>query len=143
MRLLGLSVAILLVLGQMPALGKGLMLDEPEPTSFTGYGWTFLGLSLVMAAYAQQSQTAADDALADAQAAYVNYQGADSSTVEGYRYEASRALTDAKVAEEKANGALFLTVLFALTSYYSFFPNHAPDATIIVHPRGVALLYRF
>ena len=140
MRIAWLALAALLLLGPGPGLAKGLMLDEEPRTDFTSYGWTFYGLSAAMLVLASQSYTASQDALATANANYVSYQATPTADLQTL---AEAFLSSAQAEETKANAALFLSVLFGVTGYYSFHPEDLPETTIFVHPRGVTVLRRF
>lgn len=140
MRIAWLALAALLLLGPGPGLAKGLMLDEEPRTDFTSYGWTFYGLSAAMLLLASQSYTASQDALATANANYVSYQATPTTDLQTL---AEAFLSSAQAEETKANAALFLSVLFGVTGYYSFHPEDLPETTIFVHPRGVTVLRRF
>ncbi|MEE8395089.1 MAG: hypothetical protein V3S29_03475, partial [bacterium] len=133
MRLLWMALVALLLFGQAPALGRGLMLNEEARTDFSSYGWTFYGLSAAMLLLASQSYTASQDALATANANYVSYQATPTTDLQTL---AEAFLSSAQAEETKANAALFLSVLFGVTGYYSFHPEDLPETTIFVHPRG-------
>ncbi|MEE8395787.1 MAG: hypothetical protein V3S29_07000, partial [bacterium] len=120
---------------------RGLMLNEEARTDFSSYGWTFYGLSAAMLLLASQSYTASQEALATADANYALYVADNADTVA--QAAAEGFLSSAQAEETKANAALFLSVLFGLTGYYSFHPEDLPETTIFVHPRGVTVLRRF
>jgi len=144
MRVLAVAMLGLLLVWGRPALGEELMLAEPPPESFTGYGWTFLLLSVATLGYAVQARSDSQDSLSKADESYAQYQAAGTANdATEYRIATNSYLKDARGDEKRANAAFYLGVLFALTSYYSFFPEQAPDSPFVIGLNGVIIRHRF
>ena len=144
MRVACVLVAALLLLGGSPALGQQLMLEEEPPTEFTGTGWTFLVLSLATLSYGLKVLADSDDDLDRAEAKYTQYLAAGTGPqATTLRAATNDALNDARANEKRANVAFALTILFGLTSYFSFLPDHMPDASLVMTPQGMLYTYRF
>lgn len=144
MRSFCLAITILLLVWQAPASAADLILTEESDESFTGYGWAFLVLSLASASYGSQAKSDADIALAEADASFASYNAAATSDeASTYREATVNHLNDAQTHEKRANAGYFLAVFLGVSSYYSFFPEHLPDNTVLVTQRGIALQYRF
>jgi len=139
-----MMVAITALAGQSSALGGELMLMDEDSGTYYWWGITFLVLTGGAVSWSQSSQAKSEEALVNAQSSYALYQGAASAIdAETYRLEAQGYLREAQVEETRANMGRFLGVVFALTTYFSFFPDHAPDTSIFVTQNGLNIRYRF
>ena len=137
-------VAVLLTGGSALAQGRRLMLDEEPSRTFNGLGWTFLFLSVATLAYGAKVLGDSDDDLDRADQSFTAYQSAGSaSQATSLRTATNSALNDARTNEERANVALFLAVLFGITSYYSFNPEDLPDNSLTVTRSGILFSHRF
>ena len=145
MRLISMVITLFFLGGTGLALGSDLMLEEPPRTSFTGFGITFLLLTAVSGAYAAQAKSESETALAAANSSYAQYlaAGSDPDAQTTYKQQTKDDLAEAQSMEKKANTGYYLTLLFAVTSYYSFFPGHLPDNTILVTQNGLIIQHRF
>ena len=136
-------LAVGLFVGQ-PALGAGLMLEDPPADYYTAWGWTFLALSAVTLAYAVQQNTDAQDSLDNANASFTQYQAAgDSTTAATLRVQTSSYLNDARTEEKRANVGFYVAVLLGLTSYYSFFPEDLPGEGFSLTHTGFIFRQKF
>ena len=121
-----------------------MMLDDESDPSYTAYGWTFLGLTLVSAAVASQSITDSQDSLNKASKSFKQYKGATAEAdVTKYRDSTEKHHEDAKSAEERANLAVLLTILFGAASYYSFSPESGLDFSLMTSSTHVIWRVRF
>jgi hypothetical protein len=144
MRVLALAILALALAWGRPALGGEMMLREPPRETFTGYGWTFLFLSVATLAYGSQALSDSKDSLDKADASYQQYLAAtDPNEITNQRIATNGFLNDARADEKRANVALYLGILFGLTSYYSFFPEHGPQAPIVIGHNGIIIRHRF
>ena len=140
MRLLAGLIVVMLLMGQGSAVAGELMLrDDPPKDTYWGYGLTFLVLSGASAAYSQTAAAESEDKLAKAKTLYDTAKGSGDSAAQE---KATTALDDARSAEMRANAAAYMSLVFLLTSYFSFFPNHLPDNTVLM-PTGIAYQIRF
>ena len=120
------------------------MLDEPPADSYTAWGWTFLALGAVTLAYAVQQNSDAQDSLDAANASFASYQAAgDSASAANLRVETSGFLNDARTEEKRANVAFYAAILFGLTSYYAFLPEHLPEAGFSLTHNGFIFRHKF
>ena len=144
MRVTCVLVAALLLVGGSPALGQQLMLEEEPPTEFTGTGWTFLVLTLATLSYGLKVRADSKDDLSRADTTFAQYLAAGTpAQATTLRAATDDALNDARANEKRANVAFALTILFGLTAYFSFLPDHMPDASLVVTPQGMLYTYRF
>ena len=133
MRALALMLfALALFLGRS-AQAAELMLEEKPSGDFSGFGWTFLVLTGTTLLYGIQTYNDSKDSLDEAEANYQLYLTAGTSTdATFYRAATSDRLNNARTDETRANIALYLTILFGLTTYYSFNPEALPENTLFV-----------
>ncbi len=139
------TATVILLLGVAlsgaPAWANDMMLDDESDPSYTAYGWTFLGLTLVSAAIAAQSITDSQDSLDKANKSFKQYKGSTTEAdATNYRNETEKHHEDAKTAEVRANLALLLTIVFGATSFYSFSPGSGPDLSL--QPTSTSLIWR-
>ncbi len=133
MRALALMALVLALLLGRPALAREMMLEDEPSREFSDYGWTFLVLAGSSLLYGINSYNSSRDSLDEAKANYQLYLGAGTSdAVTAYRAATNDSLNDARTEETRANIALYLTILFGVTSYYSFNPEDLPDNTLFV-----------
>lgn len=138
MRLLTTITLLFLVLGQGSALASEMLLaDDPPQSSYPGYGFLFLVLSGASAAYSGSAAAESEDKLAEAKAAAA---GASGDTAAQDR--ANSLLQEAKSSEMRANAAVYASVIFLFSSYFSFFPGHLPDNTVFTS-EGIAYQVKF
>ena len=140
MRLLTTLIILLMLFGQGTAMAGEMMLrDDPHEGSYWGYGLTFLLMSGASAGYSKTAAADSEEKLAYAKTLYAAAKESGDTTAQD---QANSALQDARSAEQRANAAAYMAVVFLFTSYFSFFPNHLPDNTIIT-PLGVAYQVKF
>lgn len=140
MRAVCIMLLLFLLAGSGSAWGQMMLLEEENSEDHTGAGVTFLLLSMVTLAYGINSFSDSQDDLDRADASYAQFQVTSTTALQE---ATSDALNDARVNEDRANAAVFLTLLFAITSYYSFFPEDLPDVSLAATPRGILYRYRF
>ncbi|MCZ6533677.1 MAG: hypothetical protein O7A08_12020 [SAR324 cluster bacterium] len=145
MRAVCIMLLLFLLTGGGSAWGQMMLLEEEASKDHSGAGVTFLLLSVVTLAYGLKSFNDSQDDLDRAEASFVQHEavrvaGGDTSAL---RAATSDALNDARVNEDRANAAVFLTILFGLTSYYSFYPEDLPDVSLAATPGGILYRYRF
>ena len=129
------------------ARARELMLDSPaEPSegTLTAYGWTFTTLTLVALGYGVLAYSESQDEQDEADKNYDQYQAAD-TTADAlyYRQRVERHQDKAQSAETRANIAIALTLVFALTAFYSFSPDSAPNLSVTANLNGPMLVWRF
>ncbi len=133
MRALALTALVLALILGRPALAREMMLEGEPSRDFSDYGWTFLILTGTSLLYGINSYNGSQDSLDDAEANYQLYLNAGTSdAATAYRAATNNSLNDARTEETRANIALYLTILFGLTSYYSFNPEALPENTLFV-----------
>lgn len=144
MRALALVVLGLALICARPALAQNLMLKEEPRTDFDSFGWTFLILSGTMFLYGVNAFNNSRDSLDEAKARYQVYldAGAEADFTQ-LRANVKNSLNEARVDEKRANIALYLTILFGITSYYSFHPEDLPDTSIFVGFNTIGVRHRF
>lgn len=129
------------MLGGSPAWADDMILNDTSDPSYTAYGWTFLGLTLVSAAIASQSITDSQDSLDKANASFKQYKAATTEEdATAFRDQTEKHHEDAQTAEVRANLALLLTIVFGATSYFSFSPDSGP--VLSVQPDSTSLIWR-
>lgn len=146
MRAASIFIIVALVLGSTPALAQKskLLLEEQPRTNFTVYGWTFLLLSLGTLAYGAKAYDDSQEDLDNADANFASYQTASSaSEATTFRNAANENLNDARANESRANLALWLGIIFAATSWYSFNAEDLPESGLALTRDSVILRYRF
>ena len=140
MRLLTSWILMLVILGQGSALGGEMILhDDPPKDTYWGYGLMFLVLSGAAAGYSDTAAKDSEEKLAEAKTLYAS---AKASGDPAEQDAATAALQDARQTELYANASAYMSVIFLLSSYFSFFPNHLPDNTVLT-PNGIAYQVRF
>lgn len=129
------------------ASGRDLMLDSDTELGRGGQiatGLSFTALTLLSLGYAVYSYNLAQDELDKADKDYEAYQDA---TTEEDAVELHGKVEDhhdkAKTAETRANIAIALTLVFALTAFYSFSPDSAPNFSVTATTQGPVLEWRF
>ena len=128
------------------AASDDLLVERDGPwVSYDALGWSFLGLSAASLAVAVNGYQESQAALDKARDAYDNYEVATTEAdALHWRDETEKFHDRAKAFESTANTALFLTVLFGFTSYYSFSPEDEPSGpTVTVTATGVRFRTRF
>ncbi|MCZ6559244.1 MAG: hypothetical protein O7A69_15940 [SAR324 cluster bacterium] len=140
MRAVCIMLLLFLLTGGGSAWGQMMLLEEEASKDHSGAGVTFLLLSVVTLAYGLKSFNDSQDDLDRADASFAQYQAAPTTALQ---VATSDALNDARVNEDRANAAVFLTILFGLTSYYSFYPEDLPDVSLAATPGGILYRYRF
>jgi hypothetical protein len=117
---------------------------EPGPEALRAYGWTFATLTLVSLGYAALAYTESQNELDDAESNYKKYKAAtttDDALL--YRARVVKHHDDAEAAETRANIALTLAAVFALTAYFSFSPEALPSLSVTASLEGPVLEWRF
>ena len=122
------------------------MLEDAEigPSGMTGVGLTFTGFTLVTLGYTVYYYNLSQDELDKADKNYKQYKAAG-TTADAlfYRDKVRKHRNSARTAETRANLGIALTLVFALTAFYSFSPDSAPDISITATPNGPLLEWRF
>ena len=143
---LATALALLTSLCGAPALAGDLMLEDAEigPSGMTGVGWSFTGLTLVSLGFSVYYYNQSQDELDKADKNYKQYKAAD-TTADAlfYRDKVQKHRSSARTAETRANLGIALTLVFALTAFYSFSPDSAPDISITATLNGPMLEWRF
>jgi hypothetical protein len=128
------------------ARADDLMLDDKPFTISHGWGWAFLGLSLVSYAIAANDYTETENNVTKAKKAYKAYQ-ADTVAQNALN---DRALTTtysdrAQAYESTTNAALLLGTIFAATAIavFRFTPDADSDSPILLSQNSVILRLRF
>lgn len=146
MRAVSIFIILSLVLGNTVVFAQDseLMLEREPRTDFTVYGWTFLLLTLGTLAYGVKSYDDSQDDLDKAEANFVSYQAAGTaSDAATFRAATDENLNDARANEERVNLALFLTIVFGLTSWYSFNAEDLPDSGLALSHNAIIFRHRF
>ena len=144
MRPFWIAVVAALIIGQGPALGAGLLLEEEPRTDFTVYGWTFLALTVATLSLASTANSDSKGALDKADASYRQYLTATAPTaIAAFRGQTEKFHEEAKSLEKRANVGAYLALLFGLTSYYSFFPDSLPEGPVLISNMGIVFRLRF
>lgn len=129
------------------ASAREMMLDEPAEMSRGGEiatGWVFTGLTLLSIGYAAYSYQQSQDELDDADKAYDDYRNAESEAdANALHRDVEDHHDKAKAAETRANIAIALTLVFAVTAFFSFSPDSAPNLSLKATTRGPLLEWRF
>ena len=127
-----------------PLQAADLMLDDTSPPPYAAFGWSFFGLTVVSLAVAAQEYNASQEALDKADKNYKLYKVA---TTEAdalyYRARTEKFHNRAKTAEGRANLGLVLGVIFAVTTYYSFWPEDISAPSLEVSLDGINWRMRF
>ena len=146
MRAVSILMVVSFLLGSSMAFGResSLILEQEERTEFSGFGWTFLFLSLGTVAYGVKAYGDSQDDLDKAELNYASYQTASSDTdATTFRNAVNENLNDARANENRANLALFIGFIFGLTSWYSFNADELPEAGLAFTQNSVIIRHRF
>ncbi|MBI4083823.1 MAG: hypothetical protein HY423_14560 [Candidatus Lambdaproteobacteria bacterium] len=139
------ALALAMLLASPSAARAQEMLLKQEPwRSGPALGWTFAGLSVAALAVTVNGYSESRTALSQADKAYEQYSAA-TTTADAlyYRSRTEHYHNRAKAYESTANAAGWLAVAFALTSYYSFYPERAPAWPVVATVDGVVFVHRF
>jgi hypothetical protein len=129
------------------ALARDMMLDsgtEMSPGGLQATGWTFTALTLLSLGYAAYSYNVTQDELDKADENYEDYQNASTeSDAVSSRSKVESHHDKAKSAETRTNIAIALSLIFAVTAFYSFSPDSAPNISVTATTRGPIFEWRF
>jgi hypothetical protein len=127
-----------------PARADDMMLNDTSPPPYEAYAWTFAGLALLALGYGVYAYGQSQDELDEADKNYDRYRAADTeSDALAYRDRTEEHRKDARDFETRANVAAALTVVFALTAYYSFNPGTGPELSLSATLDGPVFIWRF
>ena len=146
MRGICLIMIAVLILGNSAAFAQEskLILEEEPRTDFTVYGWTFLLLSLGTFAYGASVYSDSQDDIDKADANFAGYESATTQEdATAYRTAANEDLNNARAKEGRANLALWLGIIFGLTSWYSFNAEDLPETGLALTGNSIILRHRF
>ena len=134
----------LLLLFALPAWGSQDMMLREDGTSPEIVGWTFAGLSGIALLAAANGYTESQKSQEEADKAYEKYQAADNAEDANRYHKKTNSFRNSAIAyESTTNGGFYLSLLFALVSYYSFNPESAPQGPVLISQRGIGFLHRF
>ncbi len=144
MRQAVLAILLTIALGHGQVLGAELFLKEQPRTDVTDFGWTFLVLSATTLVLSAKYLSDSQDNLDLADQSYTSYKSATSPTdITNFRNDTTRYHNDAISLERRANIGIYLSILFGVVSYYSFYPESLPDSPVLVSLNGIIIRHRF
>lgn len=121
-----------------------MMLAEEQRIGSAGYGWLFVGLTLIAAGVAANDYQETEYNVKKAKDAYSNYQAAkDASTALYYRDLTTTYSHRAKSYESTTNAAIVLSLAFAATAVAIFSSSGKEESPLLLSDRGVQWTYRF
>jgi len=144
-----LIVAIALPMVMAPCLSKSaraadmMLLEEQKPFSH-GYGWLFIGLTLVSYGVAANDYEESQYNLKKAKDAYRNYQHATTADQAlAFRNQTITFGHRAEAYESTTNAALIVGSVLALTAIAIFRSEGVDNSPILLSDRGIAFHMNF
>jgi len=126
------------------ARASEMMLMEEQRRDTPGYGWLFVGLTLVAYGVAVNDYQESQDNIRKAKSAYSSYVASrNAGDAVMYRDLTNTYSHRAQAYESTANAALFMGTVLALTAIAIFRSDGKPDAPILLSARGIEWQYRF
>jgi hypothetical protein len=144
MRRITLSLLCIALLGAGQARAEELYLAKYPRQDTAGWGFVYVGASLVFLGMASNAFSEEDQELLLARQSYAQYKLAGTAALaQSTHYEADRHYNRAKAAETTGNVSLWVGVGFGLGALYSFIWGGEPQKLILVSDRGVTLHWDF
>ena len=120
-----------------------MLAEEQKPLTQNGWGWMFLGLSVIAAGVAYNDYQETEYNVHKAKQAYANYVAAGPATVTYYRDLTMTYDHRALSYESSANAAALLGAVFFASAIAVWRSSDKADTPILLSDRGIQWTYKF